>query len=135
MRWATTLILLLALAGLHPSSLVAQERRHKVCATDSMTARTLGASLEHAYRDTPPAAPDARAVWIRDQDTCARAGTALAQDSVGIDGHDSLFVFSLEATGGDRYAVVWRNGSVGEWQFSACFFDGRWRRRGICLAM
>jgi len=125
----------LALLIVGPRCLFGQGERQAICATDSVVAHQLRVHLEQAYRENSAAAHDARALWMRERATCARAGKALAKESIGFDSHDTLFVFAFMGTGGDHYAVVWANGSTGEWKYTSCFFDRNWRRRGMCFAI
>ena len=96
------------------------------CGTDSVYAKAYGAHLQQMYRGQ--GAPDALVEWVSDSASCH---TAMRVDSSGPD--ERVYVFSLRNTGVILYGVLTVPPPQTQASQSICFYDGVWRRRGVCL--
>lgn len=104
------------------------------CSADSAAATRFRMRLEDLYRDRPAT----RFSWSRDARICEAAARADAASKLGR-GSDAHIVYAMRGEKDLTYAVVTpqpagAEGS-GEWSAYVCFYDRRWRQRGICVAL
>lgn len=104
-----------------------------VCSTDTAAAERYRVDLERIYREQ---GVRAEVTWSRSADVCRAAVLSMTGDSDGI-ATDTPYVYTLKGVSGIRYAILTDSAvrrKHGEWA-GACFFDDRWRMKGVCLAI
>ena len=105
---------------LYVSPALAQTTTPAACGRDSTVAAFYRSELEHLVLGK---SADFKAVWVQDAETCNSARKA---DSTTT---STLYVYVLTGTRMAHYAVV----GVQARQADYCFYDRRWRLRGVCL--
>ena len=112
----------------------AQAQSSPRCDADSASAEAVRLDLQVLLRTHPDGAR-AQATWVPGDDICAAAEAVLPPDSINNRRLAKRYVFKLSRYGTIRFAVVDHDPLVNsEWKSLVCFFDEKWRKKGICLA-
>ena len=83
-----------------------------------------------------PEGAQAVATWMPGTTACDAAGAAMSSDSTSQTRSFKRYVFRLSRYGQLTFAVVDYHPTVtSEWKTGVCFFDARWRKQGVCLAI